>query len=312
VQRQNESWSLETRAPFHLEATVRVLQRRPTNVVDRWERDAYVRVLATNKGLALVEVVNHGTIDEPDIRFHIPKGDRSNVSRKVMHKTLRRVLGLDVDPAPLQDLAEAERRLIDVAHALRGMRPPRFAELFETFANVVPFQQVSLDAGVAIVGQLVERFGNVLEHDGRRFHAFPAPEVIADTRIDGLRRCGLSLRKAQTLRDIARAIAASELSEEKLTRMSSVEAENVLTELPGIGPWSAGLVLLRGLGRLDVFPLGDVGATRGLSALMHLPSGSSLDRVIQRFGDHRGYLYFCSLGRSLLAKSLIRPAPSHR
>ena len=52
--------------------------------------------------------------------------------------------------------------------------------------------------------------------------------------------------------------------------MSSAEALRVLTELSGIGPWSASLVLLRGLGRLDVFPPGDVGAQGGLRALMHL------------------------------------------
>ena len=54
---------LETFAPFHLEATVRVLQRRPTNVVDVWEQNRYLRVLTTADGLALVEVANRGTID---------------------------------------------------------------------------------------------------------------------------------------------------------------------------------------------------------------------------------------------------------
>ena len=92
--------------------------------------------------------------------------------------------------------------------------------------------------------------------------------------------------------------------------MSSKEAMRFLAELTGIGPWSASLVLLRGLGRLDVFPPGDVGAARGLSTLMRLEPGPSLDRIVERFGDHRGYLYFCSLGGSLLAKGLIHAAPS--
>ncbi|MGZ6135435.1 MAG: DUF488 family protein, partial [Myxococcaceae bacterium] len=82
-----------------------------------------------------------------------------------------------------------------------------------------------------------------------------------------------------------------------------------LAELKGIGPWSASLVLLRGLGRLDVFPPGDVGVARGLGSLMRLEDGPSLDRVVERFGDQRGYLYFCSLGGSLLGKGLIHAAP---
>ena len=110
---------------------------------------------------------------------------------------------------------------------------------------------------------------------------------------------------AESLRYLARAIEAGELTEEKLSGMSTHDALRVLTELPGIGPWSAGLLLLRGLGRLDVFPPGDVGAVRRLGALLHVRSEASLRRVVERFGNLRGYLYFCALGGSLLAKGLI-------
>ncbi len=303
---------LATPAPFHLEATVRVLQRRPTNMVDIWLQDRYVRALATADGLALIEVANLRTIDDSDVRFTILRSDVSSVTRAGLGQTVRKVLGLDVDPAPLQLRAEAERRLSPTALALRGMRPPRFAELFETFANVVLFQQLSLDAGVAIVGRLVGRFGKSLEHDGRHFHAFPAAHDIAEARLDALRACGMSSRQAETLRRIANAIESGELTEERLSRMNSTDAIRFLTDLQGIGPWSASLVLLRGLGRLDVFPPGDVGAVRGLSRLMRVAPGPSLDRIIQRFDDHRGYLYFCSLGGALLAKNLIHAAPPTR
>ena len=143
------SRQLSTRAPFHLEATVRVLQRRPANLVEAWEHERYLRVLRTSDDLVLVEVQNVGTIDEPDVRYALRHGDPSTVARRELAQTLRKVLGLDVDPIPMQRLVEADRKLRPTAVALRGMRPPRFAEWFETFANVVPFQQVSLDAGVA-------------------------------------------------------------------------------------------------------------------------------------------------------------------
>jgi DNA-3-methyladenine glycosylase II len=174
---------------------------------------------------------------------------------------------------------------------------------------VVPFQQVSLDAGVAIVNRLIERFGRTLNHGTRTFHAFPSAEDVADARVDSLRRCGLSRQKAETLRRVARAIHSDELSETRLDHLASEEAIRLLCELPGVGPWTAGLVLLRGLGRLDVFPAGDVGVARGLGTLLRLPPGASLNRVVERFGDLRGYLYFCSLGATLLARGLIHAAP---
>jgi 3-methyladenine DNA glycosylase/8-oxoguanine DNA glycosylase len=303
---------LATHAPFHLEATVRVLQRRPTNVVDVWLKERYLRVLATPEGFAMIEVANQGTLDAPDLRWTVLCGNPSPAARATLEQTVRRILGLDLDPAPLQQLADAEPKLALTARALRGMRPPRFSELFEAFANVIPFQQLSLDAGVAIVTRLVERFGHGLEHDGQRFHAFPRAHVVAEARLSAIKACGLSTRKAETLRRIAQKIEAGELTEAKLTAMSSAESLRYLNELQGIGPWSASLVLLRGLGHLDVYPPGDVGALRGLSRLMQLPPGPALERVIERLGDQRGYLYFCSLGAALLAKDAIHAAPARQ
>lgn len=300
---------LATRAPFHLEATVRVLQRRATNPVDVWDDGRYLRVLTTAGGLALVEVDNRGTIDAPDLRHTMHHGDPTPAARAQLVATLRKLLGLDVDPEPLLRLATSVRKLRPTALALRGMRPPRFAGWFEAFANVVPFQQVSLDAGVAIVGRIVARFGEVLAHRGRRFHAFPTAEAVAAARPAALRACGLSTRKAEALRHLARAIAAGELRETAIAAMPTRDALKTLTELPGIGPWSAALVLLRGLGRLDVFPPGDVGVARGLPAVMRLDPDAPLAPVIERFGDRRGYLYFCALGGDLLARGLIHAAP---
>jgi 3-methyladenine DNA glycosylase/8-oxoguanine DNA glycosylase len=306
----DESTALSTLAPFHLQATVRVLQRRPTNSVNIWEKPGrYARAIVTDDGVALLRVENRATIDAPDLHLTVSCAKPTAAVHAELVQTVRRILGLDVDPAPLQQLLEAERGLARVARALRGMRPPRFAGLFEAFANVIPFQQVSLDAGSATVTRLVERFGDVLEQDGSSVRVFPEARIVAEAPVGTLRACGLSLRKAEALRGIATAIASGDLSEQKLSTMSSLEAIRWLRELPGIGPWSANLVLLRGLGRLDVFPPGDVGFARGFERISGMSGKTTLERMIRRFGDQRGYLYFCSLGSALLEKGLISSAP---
>jgi DNA-3-methyladenine glycosylase II len=145
---------LATRGPFHLEATVRLLQRRPNDRVELWEHERYLRVLRSENELSLLEVRNEGTVEQPDVRFRVRAGRPSTSARGAFAQTLRRCLGLDVEIEPLALRAGAERNLRPMARALRGMRPPRFADLFETFAQVIPFQQVSLEAGSAIVGYL--------------------------------------------------------------------------------------------------------------------------------------------------------------
>lgn len=287
---------------------MRVLQRRPANAVDLWERGAYGRVLSLSRGPVLIEVRSHGTVDSPDLRLSIHAGDASPGTRAEAGATVRRMLGLDIDPAPLERGVNAHSSIRTACSALRGMRPPRFASLFETFASIVPFQQLSLDAGIVIVARLVMRFGSRLEHDGRRFRAFPSASRVARARVASLRSCGLSQQKALTLIGLARLIETGELTEAELAGMSTGAALARLNELPGIGPWSAGLVLLRGLGRLDVFPPGDVGAARGLRKLTGLRP-RALEPFIERFGEHRGYLYFCALGASLLSRGYIHSAP---
>lgn len=298
-------FQLSTHGPFHLEATVRVLQRRPSNPVEVWHGDSYRRVLRVNGNPVLVEVTNRGTIEVPDVRFAILAGE---ADPPILAGLLRRILGLDVDPRPFLDRATRQPRLRSTARALRGMRPPRFPDLFEAIGNVVPFQQLSLDAGMAITTRLVTRFGQRFGGEDAICHTFPTAEVIAGARPKALLACGFSNRKVDTLRRLAGLIAAGDLDEQRIAQLSTPEALRVLTALPGIGPWSAGVLLLRGFGRLEVFPPGDAGASRGLGKLLQR-DGPGLERIIQRFGPLRGYLYFCALGDSLLAKGYIHPAP---
>jgi DNA-3-methyladenine glycosylase II len=303
------SWPLQVVAPFHLEATVRVLQRRPTNRVDIWEDNRYRRILSTPDGPSLVEVRNVGSIDEPEIRFAILSGARSTANRAFVAASLRRTLGLDRDMSSVHRWAENFTGLRSTALALRGVRPPRFPDLFETLGSVIPFQQLSLDAGISIIGRLVDRFGVSIELDGTRWSAFPRAEDVAALDIESIKSVGLSRAKAETLHRLAGRIAAGELTEARFDALSTPDALAALTKERGIGPWTATVVLLRGFGRTEVFPPNDTGVARGLGALLSLKPGPITAATIERFGENRGYLYFYSLGAQLLGRGLITPAP---
>jgi DNA-3-methyladenine glycosylase II len=171
--------------------------------------------------------------------------------------------------------------------------------LFTTCVGVLPFQQLSLDAGTAILGRLVERFGPSLRVEGEEWFDFPPAEVIVGAHEAELVGVGLSRAKATALRRLAERALAYELDRERYTGLSTAEAMVALQKLPGIGPWSAGLILLRGMRRMDVFPAGDSGAARSLTALHDLPeklTPREADEIATRFGELRGYLYFLSLG----------------
>ncbi|MGI8546242.1 MAG: DNA-3-methyladenine glycosylase family protein, partial [Gemmatimonadaceae bacterium] len=199
-------------------------------------------------------------------------------------------------------------RLGPVARALHGFRAPCFPTLLETCARVLPFQQLSLDAGTAIAGRLIDRCGPALTFTGREWRAFPPPEAIAGASIESLREVGLSRAKVVALQSLAGRAIAGELDAERYRLLPTGAALKALQALPGIGPWSAAVILLRGLRRMDVFPTGDVGAARNLPMLLGPPaswSPSDACTFAKRFGDRRGYLYFLALGSQLLSRGLI-------
>jgi DNA-3-methyladenine glycosylase II len=309
---KSDTVKLPVRSPFNLEATVRLLQRRPTNRIDHWEDGRYLRALQTADGLRLAAVSNAGTIDAPDLRVDIVGGAITEQVADQVVAGLRWILGLDADSAPVEWLGEMDARIAPVASALRGFRPPCFPTLFETCGAVIPYQQLSLDAGTAIIGRVIEQFGDAVAIAGRTWYAFPSPRAVIDAPPDDLRAVGLSRAKVVALKKLAALAITGALDGSDYQPLPTETAIQQLKALPGIGPWSAGLILLRGLRRMDVFPPGDVGVARSLTALLGLEtllSAADACNYAEQFGTRQGYLYFLCLGSQLLSRGLIAPAP---
>jgi len=222
------------------------------------------------------------------------------------------MLSLDVDLSPFYRIAKDDPQLRGPLGAMCGLKPPELAGLFETFVNAVIFQQISLESGVAIHSRLVERFGDRLSHNGKVYYAFPNQFDIARASLEELRNIGLSTRKAEVMRDLAQRTIDGELDFLGVNALPTAEAIERLMRLPGIGRWSAELVLLRGLGRLDVFPGGDVGARKNMARLVGAaaPLGPGEERrILERYGNYRGFLYFCALVWGGLQTGIFPPSP---
>lgn len=296
-----QATSLPVERPYDLELTVRLLQRRPTNRIDAWDAGCYRRALWVGSRLSLCTLRNAGTIDAPDLRLTVePRPSEAVLA--ALKDTLRRMLGMDLPPGfTLPNLSSP--RLASLAQRLRGARPPRFPDLFESFCRIIPYQQVSIEAGSTLVARLVERLGRRLETDAGPVWGFPHAATIADAGDDDFDGLGLSRTKVAALREAARRIASGALSESALTALPTPRALQELDALPGVGPWTAALLLLRGLGRTEVFPQADVGALKGLRRV--LGEDAPLAAIIEAAGNRRGYLYFYALAAKLVEKGVV-------
>jgi DNA-3-methyladenine glycosylase II len=151
---------------------------------------------------------------------------------------------------------------------------------FGTLIFQVAGQQLSVRATRTIVSRLEDRFGGHLPS--------PAELLAADPEV--LRASGLSYRKGATLRALAERFVDGRLSDEAFSRMTDDEVEAALTEVPGIGPWTAHGFLLVALDRPDVFLSGDLALRRAIQRAYgfdHPPSEVEMAEVAERWRPYR-------------------------
>ncbi|MFN8233001.1 MAG: hypothetical protein U0V56_05885 [Actinomycetota bacterium] len=125
--------------------------------------------------------------------------------------------------------------------------------------------------------------------------AFPRPRDLAGVEPRTLREIGFSGRKATTIIELARAVVDGRLDLDGLERLDDAEAVSRLTGVRGIGRWSAEYLLLRGFGRLNVFPGDDVGARNNLARWLGLQpplDHAAVGRAVARWQPFAGMIYF--------------------
>ncbi len=291
--------------PYRLDLTVSVLRRLPTNVVDQLTPDGhYVRALS---GFPEPVIVRARQIREDSLSITI-EGDTTGDAAVL--GLVRRMLGADRDLTDFDRSAAPIPWLAPLVTRMRGVKPPRYPSLWEACANAIMFQQLSLHAASAIMRRLIVALGRSVETELAPvpLYIFPAAEHVQRAPDDLLRATGLSANKVATLRRVAEALASGALDATALERCTSPDAAALLRRIKGIGPWTAVVILLRGLGRLDVFPANDT----SVAANIALVAGSApfdAQSVLNALGPQRGMLYFYLLLARLQARSEIgRPS----
>jgi DNA-3-methyladenine glycosylase II len=148
----------------------------------------------------------------------------------------------------------------------RGLKSPLTPTPFEALIESIIEQQISLIVAHSLQIKVVKSFGDSLNVRGRTYYAFPTPLALGSASTEQLRQCGLSLKKAEYVRDISSLISQGKLDLAKYESYDDARAViQELDKLRGIGVWTAEMTLIRGMGRLDTFPADDVGLRRVIS-----------------------------------------------
>jgi DNA-3-methyladenine glycosylase II len=150
---------------------------------------------------------------------------------------------------------------------LRRSRPRRthFAEL----ARAICFQQLAGAAARTIHG----RFEAALAGD-------VTPEAVLALPVETKRAAGLSGNKTASIRDLAEKVVAGEVELDRVAKLSDEKIVAELVLVRGIGRWTAEMFLMFQLGRLDVWPVGDLGVRKGYGVIhgrLDMPTPKELE-----------------------------------
>ena len=293
---------LEPVPPFRLDLTAWAIRRRPENLMDRWDGKSYRRVLTIDADAVRVTVTQSRGKTTPHLHVVAIPAGRGVPKKARIAAAIERLLGTRVDLRPFYRFAAGEPRLHELAARFRGLKPPRFPTVFEGVINGIACQQLSLAVGITLLNRLSAACGlNFADADGVQY-AFPCPVHLAAMSIEDLLPLGFSRNKSRAIIETACEVAEGRLDLESFANLENGEALARLLELRGIGRWTAEYVLLRGLGRTNLFPGDDVGARNNLARWLHLRKPLDYDRVSHVLGKWQrfaGLIYFHLLLRGL-------------
>lgn len=293
------SFLLDPIPPFRLDYTSWALRRITKNIVDQWDGKHYTRIFIIDNQLihVILEQINSQISVLTNIKLTKP-------IQQQLCTLLETTLGMNYDLKNFYAKALQFPKLNPLVMQFMGLKPPRFPSIFESLVNAISCQQISLEAGLQIQNRLVQYIGLRINDK----YAFPRAIDIANCTASHFRKLGYSTHKSETLIRIASAIAENEYIFDHVKNQSNQEIIQFLCDFKGIGRWSAEYALLRGFGKLDVFPGDDIGAQKNLQQVLHLKNKldyKAISKLTQKWHPYAGMMYFHLLLYKLKAKGMF-------
>lgn len=148
-----------------------------------------------------------------------------------------------------------------------------FYELIESIIS----QQLSVKAADTIFGRFKNLFGN----------KFPTPSQVLTMDDDKLRSCGISFAKISYVKSVANAFVSDLIDIEKIKKQSDEEVIEELTQIKGVGRWTAEMILIFTLKRPDVFSIGDLGLRNAITKLYGITDRKDMVKLSENWKPHR-------------------------
>jgi DNA-3-methyladenine glycosylase II len=192
---------------------------------------------------------------------------------KAVADQVARILSLDVDGTALGEVARRDPVVAHLVRSAPGLRPVCFWSPWEAACWAVLSQRTSMRTASALKQRISRVHGTPVMVDGREMVTFPAPQVLLDASV----LPGVNPVKLERIHGLAAAALDGTLTAEALRAVPPDEALETLRQLPGVGPFSAALILIRGAGAPDVFATSEPRLAAAVRKAYDLPEDATED-----------------------------------
>lgn len=271
--------------PFEFGASLRFVRSFPAMVGEQDVDDTALTVALRENGRVLAARLTAAT-ERPGLACVLTgEAPVDDATRAAVGDRLAFRFGLADDVAELVAMAVDDPPFAAVVDRLRGYHQVKFPSPLELLCWAILCQRVPVPVARGMKSALVERFGNAVP--GTDLLAFPDLQQLLTVELPELTDLIGNGRKAGYLHGSLRGFA--EIGEEHLRAGPFDDVRDALLALPGIGPWSANFLLVRGLGRTERMAP-DPEALRAASRVYgHEIDESEFGRLAARYGIWQGY-----------------------
>ncbi len=249
-----------------------------------------------NDKIAPVEVILNEDIDNPQLTVNIFADIEKDGELEIIER-IKRVFNTGYDLRSLYTFMEKDERLKNLKDNHYGLLPASFSSVYESIIATIIQQQISLKIAWHMTAILIKKFGECVKIDDKEFWAFPTPSTLANAGIPELRKCKLSARKGEYIKDFSEAVESGKFVPESLRKRSHQEIIERLTQFRGMGRWTAEMVIVTSIGLDGMNPAGDLGARKAISHFFNsdkLMSEDEVRKLTDKWGKYKGIItYYC-------------------
>jgi 3-methyladenine DNA glycosylase/8-oxoguanine DNA glycosylase len=276
---------LPVQGPFDLMASARFLEGfAPAARADAAGRPGELRLAfpVAPSWRPVGVLVKQPTPDGP-VRAAV-RGEPSDVDEAVT--AVRRILSLDVDGADFPGIGARDPVVGELQRRYPGLRPVAFHSPYEAACYAVIGHRIRMTQAATIKHQLAQRLGESVDVHGVLLPTFPSPSVLrAQPHVPMV-----SEQKSDRLKAIAEAAEAGRLDAAELRSLPMLDALARLKELPGIGDFSAELILLRGAGHPDGFPEAETRLHEEMRRAYQATTKNELKEIAEGWSPYRTWV----------------------